>query len=124
MIGVENRSSHYEQFVSFHSGSKLRLLISTTSATTLNYDIHHPSLAIAAGLLYYVHEVIQMGKYSYHDDKRGVWIFTNDEGKKLAVSDMVFNSPESEKKEVVKGVRKALGLDENSILESIEKSVE
>ena len=42
----------------------------------------------------------------------------------MAVSDMVFNSPESEKKEVVKGVRKALGLDENSILESIEKSVE
>lgn len=82
------------------------------------------NLAIVAGLLYYVHEVIQMGKYSYHDDKRGVWIFTNDEGKKVAVSDMVFNSPESEKKEVVKGVRKALGLDENSILESIEKLVE
>ena len=65
-----------------------------------------------------------MGKYSYHDDKRGVWIFTNDEGKKVAVSDMAFNSPESEQKEVVKGVRKAQVLDENSIFESIEKSVD
>lgn len=65
-----------------------------------------------------------MGKYSYHDNKRGVWIFTNDEGKKVAVNDMVFNSPESEQKEVVKGIRKVLGLDELSVLKSIEKSVE
>lgn len=63
-------------------------------------------------------------KYPYHDKKHGVWINTNGEGKVVAISDAVFNSPESEQNEVVKGVQKALGLDENSILESIEKSVE
>ena len=63
-------------------------------------------------------------KYPYHDKKHGVWINANGEGKIVAISDAVFNSPESEQKEVVKGIRKALGLDELSVLKSIEKSVE
>lgn len=62
-------------------------------------------------------------KFPYHGKKHGVWINTNGKDKIVAISDEVFNSSESEQNEVVKGVQKALGLDEDSILESIEKSV-
>lgn len=65
-----------------------------------------------------------MIKYPYHDKKHGVWITTNGEGKAVVVSDEALDLPESEQNEVTKGVRKAIGLDELSILNSIEKSVE
>lgn len=48
-------------------------------------------------------------KYPYHDKKHGVWINANGEGKIVAISDEVFNSSESEQKEVGKGVCKAMG---------------
>ena len=62
-------------------------------------------------------------KFPYHGKKHGVWINTNGKDKIVAISDEVFNSSESEQKEVAEGIRKALGFDDLSIWESIEKTI-